>query len=199
MDSEIFRAGVRPGGPTSLEEIKMLICYMLAELKAPMRFDQIHEVMEEKELVNYFELVRAMDEMEKSGHLALGDAEGVTVYFATKLGMETAEIFKKSLPLTVRERAVSGALLLLRRQRRLAELVVEVEPVASGYQMRFAIPDEGGSLLSLSLFAATKQDCEQMRRRFLNDPVFIYRAVAALLTGDENVLEGILPEKEKLF
>jgi hypothetical protein len=177
----------------------MLICYILAELRAPMRFDQLHEVMEERELVNYFELVRAVDGLRSSGHLAMAESGDTALYAVTPLGIEMAGIFETTLPPALRERSLAAADRLLKRQRRLKELSVEIEPSGAGYQMRFAIPEEGEALLSFSLFAATMEDCERMRRRFLNDPVFIYRAVTALLTGDERMLEGVSPVKEQLF
>lgn len=200
MDNDIFKAGVRPGSPASGDEVKMLVCYILSRAGAPMSFAQLHEAMRENDLVNYFELIHAVEGLKRTGHLRLEPEEpGAERYSVTEVGRETAEVFESSLPLAAREKAVQAAKRLLLRQQREAELRVEIRPSNGGFRLELAIPDHDSILASFSLFVATREECEDMRRRFLNDPLFIYKGVVALLTGNDKVLGDIFPQKEKLF
>lgn len=199
MENNIFRAGVRPGGPTSHDEIKMLICYILSKLGQPMNFAQLHEALLENSLVNYFELVQVMDGLVRTGHLALETVDDVDTYSIAELGRQAGEEFANSLPLAVREKAVNAADRLLRQQQRAAEVSVEILPVEGGFQIQLAIPESGGNLISFTLFAPTREECGLLRRRFLNDPMFIYQGVLALLTGDRKTIGEIFPQKEQLF
>ncbi|HHY53059.1 MAG TPA: hypothetical protein GX499_07435, partial [Clostridiales bacterium] len=46
----------------------------------------------------------------------------------------------------------------------------------------------------------TRQECELMKKRFLNAPLTVYKGVMALLTGNEQVLGTIFSSDErKLF
>lgn len=194
MDSEIFKAGVRPGGPTSNEEIKMLVCIVLYRVEQSMSFSQLHEALQENSLVNYFELVSAVDGLLKTGHLAW-DAESESErYRITPLGIQAGEEFENSLPRSVREKAIAASQKLLRQEKRASEVSIRVEKSAGGYVMHLAIPESDGDLISFSLFVPTRSECELIRRRFLNDPLFIYKGVLALLTGDQNVLGELFPK-----
>lgn len=201
MENEIFKAGVRPGSPVTNDEIKLLICYILSKTNAAMSFEQIHETLLEHELVNYFELVSAMDSLEKTGHIKeeVPGGTGAACYTVTELGRSTSGTINTLLSVSVRDRAVSSAEKLLRREKREREVKVSIEAADSGYEVRLAIPDSGSNLASFTVFCPTMEEAKLMRRRFLNDPFYIYKGVLALLTGDKDVLGDIFPAKEDLF
>lgn len=200
MENEVFTAGVRPGSPTTNDEIKLLICYILTKTDASMSFAQIHEALSEHELANYFELVSAVDSLESTGHIKVEPrAQAAACYTVTNLGRNTAGTIDSLLPTSVRDKAASSADRLLRREKREREVEVEIKPADSGFEVRLAIPDENSKLVSFTVFCPTKEDAELVRRRFLNDPFYIYKGVLALLTGDKDVLGEMFPVKEDLF
>lgn len=200
MENEVFKAGVRPGSPTTTDEIKILVCYILTKTGADMSFAQIHEALSEHELVNYFELVSAVDSLENTGHVEVNPHEDETSRFrVTALGKSTADEIDGLLPVSVREKAASSADKLLRRKKREREVEVRIEPSDSGFEVNLAIPDENSKLVSFAVFCPTKDEAELIRRRFLNDPFYIYKGVLALLTGDRDVLGEMFPAKENLF
>lgn len=200
MENDIFMAGVRPGGLTNHNEIKMLVCYLFCRLERQMSFDQLHEALAEHNLVNYFELVQAVEELVRSGHLAVERGEDAAErYAATELGRQAAREFERALPLAVREKAYEAADKQLRRRRREAEVRIDVREAENGFFMELAIPEMEGDLISLRLFLPTREECALVRRRFLNDPVFLYKGILALLTGDRQVLGELMPEQEELF
>ena len=199
MEDHIFKAGVVPGGPTSHDEVKILICYMLSHTGAEMSFSDIHEAFSAHHLVNYFELVQAMDGLMKTAHIIEKTQEKTVYYALSDLGRQADREFSHLLPLSIREKSVTAAKRILRRKKREREVNVEMERVEDGYRMHLSIPERDGQLLSFSLFLPTLAECERVRRRFLNDPVFIYKGVLALLTGDQEVIGEIFPTDEPLF
>lgn len=200
MENEIFKAGVRPGAPATNDEIKLLICYILSKTDAAMSFAQIHEVLLEQELVNYFELVSAMDSLEATGHVkAKTPKNSGTSYSVTELGRSTSGTIDTLLPVSVRDRAATAAAALLRREQRKREVAVSVERADSGYEVKLSIPDSSSNLVSFTVFCPTEEEAALLRRRFLNDPFYIYKGVLALLTGDQDVLGEMFPAKEDLF
>lgn len=200
MENEVFTAGVRPGSPTTNDEIKILVCYILSKTDSAMSFAQIHEALSEHELVNYFELISAMDSLERTRHIdAEQNGDGAQTYTVTELGKSTAEAVDDMLPLSVRDKAADSAGKLLRRKKREREVKVEIAEQDAGFELRLAIPDSGSNLAAFTVFCPTREEAELIRRRFLNDPFYIYKGTLALLTGDREILGEIFPSGENLF
>ena len=201
MESDIFLAGVRPGGPGTEDEVKVLICYTLSQLGKGMELDQLYDALSEYELVNYFELVKALDKLVETGHLA-GESspDAPALYTATKLGRHAGKELEKSLPLAVREKALDASRRLLARERRLQALKITQTPnPEGGFTLELVIPEAAGEMLCLRVFAPTEEDCETIKRRFLNAPLTVYKGVLALLTGNEQVMGEVFTREEKLF
>lgn len=199
MEQETFRAGVRPGGPTTVDEIKILICYMLSKTGAAMSFAQIHDALSEQELVNYFDLVATVDALERTGNIEASGESGGEVYSVTESGRAAATAVNGMLPLSVRDKAASAARRLLRRKQRQRELTAEISESGEGFEVRLGIPASGSSLVSFALFCPTREEAMLVRKRFLNDPIYIYKGVTALLTGDKDILGEMFPAREELF
>ncbi len=195
MDYQGFTAGVKPGGLTQDYEVKILICYLLMQVKATMSFNEINEVLQSEGIVNYFEYAQAISELLASGHISqVKRPNGEQCYQLSELGVKTAKTFEKSIPLTIRERSVQAAEQYLLKKRIEKENQVEITKVEDGYTLSLRITDIGTDLLQLSLFVPTEQECQSIKERFLKDPAEIYRGVVALLTGDRSTVRLILAQ-----
>lgn len=198
MEYDIFKAGVAPGSPTTSDEIKMLLCYILSNIGQSMTFSQLHESLQENGLVNYFELIRTLDKLCETGHIThTADENEPDEFTITKLGQDAAVEFERNIAPAVREKALAAAQRLLKRQRRQSEVSVTATEADGGYLMELAIPEQ--QLLSVRLFVPTKEQRDLVRRRFLNDPQYIYKEILSLVCGDERVLGDITPQTEQLF
>ena len=186
MEQNLFTEGVRPGSVTTPEEVHMLICYIFREAGQPVTLDQANEVLQRQSLVNYFEFAEAAERLIRMGHLRPAENGRYT-------------LFRQKLPAAVRERAqraLDDVLTLLRRQQ---ENKVRVKKVGDGYEITLTITDIGSDLMSLTLFLPTEKECEQVRRRFLNDPALLYKGTMALLTGDMETFGDLTPSGRDLF
>ena len=196
---EGFRAGVEPGGLTTDYEIKMLICYVLSELGRPMPISAMIETFVGEGLANYFETASAASGLVKSGHIAIETSEdNERCYHVTELGIGTAHTFEKNIPASVRDKAVSAARHYFVMKRRRAQNTVTVKRVQDGYLMTLTIADVGSDLLSMTILLPDEQSCDLVKRRFLNDPVVIYKGVVALLTGSYENVGALLEPAEDL-
>ncbi len=48
MANDIFMAGVAPGSPSSEDEVKMLLCFILSGIGQPISFTQLYDAMSEQ-------------------------------------------------------------------------------------------------------------------------------------------------------
>ena len=64
-------------------------------------------------------------------------------------------------------------------------------------------PDIEGSLAHVAMLEKcgllTREECEAIRRRFLNDPMLVYKGVFALLTGDTQTVGELVSHQPDLF
>ena len=174
----------------------MLICYIFREAGQPVTLDQVNEVLQRQSLVNYFEFAEAAGRLISMGNLL---PEQNDRYILSGEGEKLADTFRQKLPAAVRERAqraLGDVLTLLRRQQ---ENKVRVEKVGDGFKITLTITDIGSDLMSLSLFLPTENECEQVRRRFLNDTALLYKGTMALLTGDMETFGELTPSDRDLF
>ena len=115
------------------------------------------------------------------------------------MGKGVSDTFEAGLPPAVRQRATEALERILTLVRRQRENRVEIRQAADGWLITLTIPDIGSDLLSLTIFMPTQQECEAIRRRFLNDPMLTYKGVFALLTGDTDTVGELVSLQPDLF
>ena len=181
MNHDAFSAGVEPGGLYSSQEIKILICYMLAGVDEPLPRQSVLEIIATGGMANFFEAGAAIDELIRLHNLTEGEAGRL---YLTEDGRQAASTLSGMIPFTLRERSVQAALKLLTRMRREKENRVTVKKLEHGRLVTCEIQDAGQPLLSFSLRVADDLQAGLIRERFLEDPTLIYSSLIALLTGD---------------
>lgn len=193
---EGFRAGVEPGGLTTDYEIKILICHVLKHIERPMPVSALIELFVGEGIGNYFEAASAAAALVKSGHIAIGGCEGEKCYNLTDLGESAAGTFEKTLPLSVREKAVDAANRYFIRRERRAHNKAEVQKADDGYLLTLTITDVGSDLLKLTILLPDEETCGRIRERFLDDPIVVYKGVVASLTGSFENVGALLDDVE---
>ena len=181
MNHDAFSAVVEPGGLYSSQEIKILICYMLAGVDEPLPRQSVLEILTAGGMANFFEAGAAIDELIRLHNLTEGEDGRLCL---TEDGRQAASTLAGMIPFTLRERSVQAALRLLTRMRREKENRVTVEKLEHGRLITCEILDADQPLLSVSLRVADGLQADLIKERFLEDPTLIYSSLIALLTGD---------------
>ena len=63
---DFFTQGIEPGGLTSGQETRILVCYLLNSVKKPLSPTQINSIVQQDGLVNYFELSSCIAETSRA-------------------------------------------------------------------------------------------------------------------------------------
>ena len=88
MEMDAWNLGIEPGGLTSKTEIKLLICYLLKSLDAPLSKLQLSDIIQGEGLANYFELIQALDELIRDDNVRM-DLDGTDeILTVTHKGIE---------------------------------------------------------------------------------------------------------------
>lgn len=184
MNQGVFTEGIDHGGLTTDYEIRILICWLLHKMKMPVTSSQLSSALLGESLVNYFEVTCALGELLTSGHLTEVKADGQQGHVSvTELGRKTAETFYKSVPRTVREKALDALSQCVLQERFAKENRAEIVETNDGFRLELSLNDVGNDLMSVSLYAPTREVCEMMKKNFISDPTVLYRAVLSVLMG----------------
>ena len=182
MDKDVFTGGVDPGGLWTKNDIRILICYILSSVSAPLTGEDISGIMQGKALANYFETADALAGLVKLGHIR-STPEG---YVIEPTGREIAGSLDTGLPLAVRDKALEAAVSLLARARAKRENRVEIEDLPNGCRVRRVISGgDGGDLMELGLYVADRAQARVIEENFYKDPEGVYQLLLAALTGDK--------------
>ena len=187
--SNVFTAGVAPGGLRSLEEIQILICYMLCSIKEPVPREMLPEIIAGNGMANFFDVGAAMDDLLKKGHIA---ESGSGMLTAAAGGREISETLFRSLPFTLRERSVNLAIQLLSRARCRSQSSADIEKTDEGFEVTCQLLDGGKPMLSVSVTTADALQAEAVKKSFLQDPAVLYRSTLAVLNGQYKDEDGKL-------
>lgn len=183
MEFDAFDAGIELGGLRNRDDIRLLICYLLKSVDAPMTRQMLNEAMQEDGLANYFEVGQAIEELLKTGNITADILDEDEVISVTQKGREAAELLQTSLPRTVREKAVNSAIRLTTRAKIERENKIEVKKEENGgYTITFTLFDKETELMKLSVYVSDSLQLEQVKQNFINDPVKVYSTIITSLS-----------------
>lgn len=169
MPADAFTAGVKPGGLTSVTQIRILLCY-LVKSAGPVSRGILQDALLEEQLVNYFELASSLEDI-KNHELVTGDDSGYTI---TEKGNIVADNLAYDLPRSVRECAIRAVLRMQTWARMAAENQVEITPAEHGYDVRCHIVEQGEDVFSLSLSMPDLLTSEHIKTSFIRNGSEIY-------------------------
>ncbi len=181
MENEAIAEGISPGGLNSDLEIKILICYLLKSIGRPISKTQLNSAVSGHGLVNYFDLSGALSELLRSEHIRLVEDGGEECYTTTPLGEQTADSLGKSIPASVKEKALGACMRLLARLQTEKETAVSIDKTDDGFVVHCAILDEGTDLMHLSLFVPDLLQAEKVKEQFLAAPGPFYEELMETL------------------
>ena len=169
----------RHGFIRTKEEIKFLILYAAGYLPFPVDWDALVDLCTWcDEGFGFFELKEAFDELLASGHMAEPTPGR---YAVTEKGRETASLFERNLPYSVREAAEQSALRVVQQLRRDAAISTHIETLSD---QDLAVTMTMEDVFSLQMHVVNQRQAELLARNFRAGAEHIYQVVLGAMTED---------------
>lgn len=191
MEFNAFSAGVEPGGLRNKSEIKLLICYLLASVNAPLSKSDIISIIQDNGLANYFEVTDSIADLAENGNL-ITSGEKNELCSASETGRMVAKQLDKALPAVVRDKAVAAAINLLAKAKRESENKVEIVKADRGYNVICHISGGDMDLMNFTLYVPDMYQANMVKDQFHRSPETVYQMLLALVTGNDDLAAGIL-------
>lgn len=182
MEYDALVAGVEPGGINNAQQVRMLVAYVLSALPEPIDRRLLAELLQYEGLANLFEVSGAIDELLGKGSLSVDEAGRLIL---SPQGRTAVDEWEFILPYSVREKAVRAATLALTRLKNERENEVEIRDEERGCRVICRVLDGKLTLMEVGLWVPDRAQAEQVKERFLNDPLTCYRTTVELLTKEE--------------
>lgn len=189
MEFDAFTGGVAPGGLRSKSDIRILICYLLKSVDAPLSGEDIIRVMQEKALANYFEVNDALSALVSLGNIR---REENGTYVLEPQGKSVADNLDVLLPLSVRDKAIAAAMSMLASAKIERENAVTTTRTDNGYNVSCHISGGDMELMNLTVYVPDLYQARVVKKNFHRDPQRIYSLLLAALTGDDELTKNIL-------
>lgn len=196
MNFDAFTGGIEPGGLRTRNEIRILICYLLSSIEAPLAKTDLTEIIVHNGLANYFETADAISDLVGKGIVTVS-GDGSELCSPTESARMISKQLDSDLPSSVRHTALCAAINLLARAKRERENRVDIARAGKGYRVTCHISGGDTDLMDFSLYVPDSAQANIVKENFQSSPEAVYRMLLALVTGDQDVAAGILYRKEK--
>lgn len=180
MPNNGFRSDVEPGGLYDTNDIRILICYILSNIKESLTMDEISNIIREYGLANYFEITHAVTQLHNLNALSLDEENR---YDVTDAGKEISETLSSSLPYSVKKKALKSAQKAMKIKESLRDNIAEIVSCGKGYKVVIVIPDGELEMLRVELYVDSFEEATTARENFLSNPLATYLNNLNVLLG----------------
>ncbi len=176
------------GGLNSVPDVKVLVLYILNYAGAPLLKDNIINIALSDGLVQYFDLVQAIDEMLITGLIDITGKDTPDVLRITELGRQTLGLFEKTLPHSIRRKNQTALLKMLADIERARNVKSNIEKKSSGFEVTCTLIDGDDVLLEYKLLVPTQIQAQLIVEQFEKNSTEKYKSILQLLV-DEKLFE----------
>lgn len=174
---------VEPGGIQNMDELKLLVLYVLGMCEDPIPRDVLNDILLNDGLVDFFDSTTALDEVVKSHLVQVEKQNGEDCYMVTPAGRETASLLEKNLSYTVREKTAQATHAVLRQRHLNSQVRAEYMRQSDGSYLVDLILMEGDhEMFSLRLTAPNLEQVGTICRNFKQNPTEIFGDIIRVLT-----------------
>lgn len=184
MEFDAFDAGVDWGGLRSQREIRLMVCYLLANINQEVKKEHIVNALVEGAIANYFEVSSVIADLIQHNNVTEKDDGALSL---TDISRSAIDELETELPITLREKAIGVCTKLIVREKYQEENKVEIIPKGSGYSVNcYIMANSKEDILSFCLYVGSITQAETVKEKFLNNPVQIY----------DNLIDSMFKEKK---
>ncbi len=174
----------------SAHDVKVMLCYLLDKLKNPVTEEQLYEIVQESEIINYFYYTEAMGDLLKNESVVRVERNGEIYIEATEKGKYGAEYFNDSIPYYFRKKLLKTAMYYFARLKRESEADIEITEVANGCEVNCRIKDTNFDLMRISLYAPDYDQAKVIKDKILLNPTDFYsRIIGFALENEEEQIK----------
>lgn len=159
-------------------DIKILILFVLRRLSGPVDQETLRGLCQFDDGVGYFDYADCLSELVENGNVEETE-EG---YVITEMGAANADAVEKTLPFSVRSKALKLIAPVEERLRRAAMITAKHSNDMDGCKVTLAMSDGKGEIIHLELLCAGEEQAKRMEKNFRRNAEGYYQKLTELLS-----------------
>lgn len=163
-------------------EIKLIILYTVKSLKKNADYTLLDYVISSAANVNYFELEPYIRELIEKENLKEYELDGKTCFSILESGEETLEFFVSKIPASILSSLEETITAINRKEASGNRFFADYVPVNENeYLVKFSMEEGGVSLMSMELYAGSKERASEICSYLKNNTADFYKAVTGII------------------
>ncbi len=162
---------------------KLIILYLLSQVKMPLSLSQITEIMLDKGYTNYFSLQQYLNELEKSTFITTSKQNNTSYFEITDKGSQTLEFFSSRIPDFTKK---DLDLLIQQSWRKFkSELDIHAEYLPhkdNEYMVHCKVTENNSTLMELSINVGSKKQAIELCNKWEKNASPLYSQILELLS-----------------
>lgn len=168
-------------------EIKVFILFLLKNIKEPLEFSTVNDIVIQDGFVGYFDFAVCFAELLEVGQIT--ELKGkVPKYVISDDGILAVSEYENSIYSAIREKALRSAMRLLAFNRDGSRITARLEEDGTGYLLTCEIRNNERVVFSTRVHLTDPDYAERMKANFEERAEIIYKGSLALLSGDMNFI-----------
>ncbi len=164
-------------------DLKILLCYILKSLDAPVSKSTVEYLFQTTALANFFEVGDALASLTESGLIkAFPGENGEEYYSLTPAGADASDNLETDIPYSTRQLAVNAALEIIAREKAKSNTETKIEKLDKGYNVILTVKDGDTVMMQTVLYAADSIQANAVCDSFSADPSKLYSGIIDILT-----------------
>lgn len=159
-------------------DIKILILFVLRRLPSEVDAETLRELCQCDDGIGYFDYADCLSELVENGNVEENE-EG---YRITEMGASNADAVEKTLPYSVRSKALKLIAPVEERLRRAAMITAEHSVGENGCGVTLAMSDGKGEVIRLELICGSEEQAKRMEKNFRRSAEAYYQKITELLS-----------------
>ncbi len=167
-------------------EIRLAILYSIRYSEIPISDIELKHFMLQATSVDFIDLCSVITLALTDNHMKTVWRDEMDKYELTQSGEELIDMFEDKIMVSVRSSLRNTIDEYFRREKEKAQLRCDITPSGRNvYNLDIELKEGRRELLTLSLFAGSRETAIRMRRHFKRDPLGMYQKMRELLTPTE--------------
>ena len=175
-------------------EIKLSVLFCIRYADIPITDIEVKHFMLTATSVNFMDLCSAIDAVVSDNYIKKVWRDEVEKFDLTQQGNELLDMFEDKIMASVRASLKNTIDEYFRREREKAQYRCEIIPVGKdAYHVEIELKEGKNTLITMSVFAGSRETAIRLRRGFKADPMGVYSDIVSMLSktddseDDENV------------
>lgn len=168
-------------------EIKTFILYVLSNVKEPLDFNTLHDVVVQDGFVNYLDFIGCFAELLDAGQVDELQGDPAMYKISNNGLIAVMELSPKLYPM-IREKAYRSTLRLLAFYKQGAKISSSVNMDGDGWRFECMMTNGEKVLLNINAYFTDYDYAQRIKSNFDENPENIHKGTLAILSGDVNYI-----------